>query len=292
MTQVVIPQGGSKILANLMNSDEILKQIDFPVGLGPVYTKFNGKEILIKNQRAVIREDLEEALSTVSDRYGLVTHAQALAPAIEALNQEDYKFSRVALHRSGSKLVVEATAPSRIIKVMGEDHYPRILLVNSYDGTNAVKLLVGLFRTICTNGMISGNPGDRSFYRAQHSGNAKGKVESWTEAISQTDWLTEYKARLEKLDKKVDEGYALEVLSKVFSTTSQIKPVSSRAEEAFRNALTGEGQNGTLTKWSVLNGITQALRDYELNSDESQLARRMLQANKSIMQAQHLLLTK
>lgn len=43
------------------------------------------------------------------------------------------------------------------IKVMNGDDveaYPRIILTNSHDGFNAFKFMVGLYRTICSNGLI------------------------------------------------------------------------------------------------------------------------------------------
>lgn len=279
-----------KLLTNLMDSNDVLNQINFPVALEDVRTTINGKDIIIPNRKAIIRTDTEQYISTVSNVYKMVTHTQALEPAVEALAQEDYKFSRVALHKHGAKLILEAVAPSQAIRVMGEEHYPRILLVNSYDGSNQVKLLVGLFRVVCMNGMIAGSPGQRSYFATRHTGNAIKKVEMWREELAQTDWLSEYQARLEKLDKKVDEAYAREVIKKVFGITTKGND-SGKVEIALQNALHGDGQNGTLTKWAILNGITQTLRDYEAGSSELQLARRMLEANKKIMKTQQLLLS-
>ena len=46
----------------------------------------------------------------------------------------------------------------------GKTEYPELLLTNSHDGTTAFKLDVGIFRLVCSNGMVPQNPKTPSFW--------------------------------------------------------------------------------------------------------------------------------
>ncbi|WP_370809479.1 DUF932 domain-containing protein [Bilophila wadsworthia] len=52
--------------------------------------------------------------------------------------------------------------------------FPEIVLVNSHDGSSAYQVMSGIFRLVCTNGMITGTHyGD---YKIRHQGDIAGQV--------------------------------------------------------------------------------------------------------------------
>jgi hypothetical protein len=66
------------------------------------------------------------------------------------------------------------------------DEYPEIVLVNSHDGASAYHLLAGVFRMVCSNGLIAGDMFNT--LRVRHTGNVVDDViEGSFEVISQTD---------------------------------------------------------------------------------------------------------
>ncbi len=70
---------------------------------------------------------------------------------------------------------------NNLSKEMGDTH-PEILLTNSHDGTSSFKFHVGLFRLVCSNGLVIA---DKTFnsYRVMHKG---FKKEDILNVISQT----------------------------------------------------------------------------------------------------------
>ena len=54
------------------------------------------------------------------------------------------------------------------------DSFHEIILINSHDGTSSYQMIPGLFRLICTNGMIAGEQYED--FRVRHSGNPVEKV--------------------------------------------------------------------------------------------------------------------
>lgn len=58
--------------------------------------------------------------------------------------------------------------------IVGAEEIPEIILVNSHDGTSSFQLMSGMFRLVCSNGLIAGNIQDD--IRIRHTGNIIGDV--------------------------------------------------------------------------------------------------------------------
>ena len=56
------------------------------------------------------------------------------------------------------------------------DSFPEIILVNSHDGTSSYQLMSGMFRLVCSNGMIVADKGGMNEVRVKHSGDVQGAV--------------------------------------------------------------------------------------------------------------------
>lgn len=52
--------------------------------------------------------------------------------------------------------------------------YPEIVLINSHDGLSSYRLMAGVFRLVCSNGLIAGNTYDE--IRVRHQGDILGNV--------------------------------------------------------------------------------------------------------------------
>jgi len=57
----------------------------------------------------------------------------------------------------------------------GDDAYPRILLTNSHDGMQAFKFSVGIFRLVCSNGLVVADE-QFSDFRIKHKGYTFGEL--------------------------------------------------------------------------------------------------------------------
>ena len=58
--------------------------------------------------------------------------------------------------------------------ISGKGETPEIVLINSHDGTSSYQLLAGIFRMVCSNGLIAGDVTDD--VRIRHSGNIVNDV--------------------------------------------------------------------------------------------------------------------
>jgi hypothetical protein len=93
----------------------------------------------------------------VSPKYGFISTQETLQPFLEA----GYTISQamtVRTRRSRAEMAPYAKhlvrlRPTQITPLQG-DVVPEVVLINSHDGTSAFKLLAGLFRLVCSNGLI------------------------------------------------------------------------------------------------------------------------------------------
>jgi phage/plasmid-like protein (TIGR03299 family) len=109
-------------------------------------------EIIPEAQR-VIRNDTGKHLGTVSEQFSLVTHAE-MGEVLEALAESDsaVKFETAGSVRDGRQVWALAflDEPERIA---GDDSdtYPFLAVLNSHDGTGAMKVVNTSVRVVCWN---------------------------------------------------------------------------------------------------------------------------------------------
>lgn len=91
-------------------------------------------------------------------------------------------FLPFAVGQSRSRIEGKAEFTKHLLRFRHQDYayphvgqdVPEIVLVNSHDGTSSYNLLGGVFRLICTNGLIVGD--NTSEVRVRHSGNILDNV--------------------------------------------------------------------------------------------------------------------
>jgi hypothetical protein len=95
--------------------------------------------------------------------------------------------SRIEGKTEFTKHMIRFRHPDAMQRAGVGDNIPEVVLINSHDGTSAYKLLSGIFRIICTNGMIvcDRNMGELSIH---HKGNIVNQViEGSFEIIGQSN---------------------------------------------------------------------------------------------------------
>lgn len=83
------------------------------------------------------------------------------------------------------------------IRTLGEV-YPELVLTNSHDGGSAYKLDAGLFRLVCTNGMVVSD-GTVSQIKTRHSGSADGIIDATYSIVAEFPKVLESVERFSQL---------------------------------------------------------------------------------------------
>ncbi len=109
----------------------------------------------------------------VSDKY-LFVNTETIIDDLEKLGwlpvQAAERKSRKKVGTIFSKHMVAFQNPDiKITSQDGDDAYPRILLTNSHDGMQAFKFSVGIFRLVCSNGLVVADE-QFSDFKIKHKG--------------------------------------------------------------------------------------------------------------------------
>lgn len=109
-------------------------------------------------------------------RYSLVSTRDVL----DGLREEGFQpfevrqtHVRDESRRDTTKHLIRLRHESRIGVGVG-DEVPEVIVVNSHDGTSSYRIMAGLFRLVCSNGLIAGSL--THDIRVRHSGDVVGDV--------------------------------------------------------------------------------------------------------------------
>ncbi len=112
--------------------------------------------------------------SMVSDKYGFI-------PTIDCIKGlEDAGFLPISASQSKTRLPDRKDFVRHMIRMRHKDcdqingMYPEVVLINSHDGSTSYQLRAGIYRLICSNGLIVGS--ERFCRRIKHQGNVVDKV--------------------------------------------------------------------------------------------------------------------
>ena len=146
---------------------------DFPVTLKPVFVRTNGLFTPLPNRLAVVREDTNETLAVVSNRYTLVPHERILNLVRTATEHLDVgPVPRgIYVDRQGARMRALFKFPSLAQPVLREDDLcPCLKVQNTYDGTSRIAVHIGAFRFVCTNLAVGGGGAFAGGFMSIHAG--------------------------------------------------------------------------------------------------------------------------
>jgi hypothetical protein len=233
--------------------------------LGP-----DGKTLV--GYRGVQREDTQDVVSVVSARYGLVEHRNVaravhqVGEALEApaLRESPNSFPResIRLYAGGRRMEVKLVVGRRFHLAEGEDLYPGLRVLNSLDGSWAVRLSGFAVRIACQNQLYA----------------EAGNVAEWRELhlSTETDLLAQLERAIHDFLGHFEEGlgtYTRAMREEILATDvepallreglpqSHARMIGARAEaEASHVAI--------LSRWSAYQVATAYLtREVRVNPD-------------------------
>ena len=151
-------------------SDVIL---NFGKGLDEYLTKEQ-----IKNSAPLVFADAPTN-PDVSNKY-LFVNTETIIDDLEKLGWLPVQAAQRKARKVGgtifSKHMVSFQNPNiKITSNDGDDAYPRILLTNSHDGMQAFKFSVGIFRLVCSNGLVVADE-QFSDFKIKHKGYTFGQL--------------------------------------------------------------------------------------------------------------------
>jgi len=131
----------------------------FPVSLQPVFTKDGN---IVPTVRAVVREDDQRPISSVSDKFTLIPHEEVVTVAQNFLATLGPNPETIfTLTNDGAVLMCTCTFKDKTFTVGGTDHKVgdpiglRVHIENAYNGTKCLRFKIGGINISCLNGMVA-----------------------------------------------------------------------------------------------------------------------------------------
>jgi hypothetical protein len=206
-----------------------LQSLFFPVVKEPL--QFVSKEARANIEGdcgiAVVRGDTGHIIQTASTDYNLVLHEDIInmVEAVFKANKVEFQVHDVFTGGiQGNKMFVNYTLPGYKMKINGEEYIPFVQFQNSYDKSALFKNLSGLYRLVCSNGLVRFHS-RKTLIKARHYGNT---IDLSKIAFNLDEWLVEMditKFKLEELVKKpITKEVSIEDLTKkIFQKKKDVK---------------------------------------------------------------------
>lgn len=131
----------------------------FPVKEVPAFFEGQDSEIYENTgHKFIIREDTNEVLSCMTDKYQLVPNKEIYNITSDVIKQNGGILTSENTYGNGARTMWEWQFPKVKVEIADNDYVnPQIIIQNSYDGTSEISAIAGAFRLVCTNGMIIGH---------------------------------------------------------------------------------------------------------------------------------------
>ncbi|MCK9543218.1 MAG: DUF932 domain-containing protein [Novosphingobium sp.] len=152
---------------------------------------------------AVVREDTNVIIDTVKTDYSLLLHKD-LIDAVESafkINKLDFEvFDIFTGGTKGNKMFLNYAFPDNTIKIADEDYFPFMQLQNSYNKSLNARIVAGLYRKICTNGLVRYHS-KNTILNVKHLGK---KIDLSSISLKVNDWWEEINLTKFKLEEIVN----------------------------------------------------------------------------------------
>jgi hypothetical protein len=212
--------------------------------------------------------------STVSDKYSHIPTERVLDDmAVLGWNVVDAKEIKARKNQGFQKHMLVFANPEIVINGQdGDKVFPRILLTNSHDGKNAFTFQAGLFRLVCSNGLVIADE-QFSSMKIRHMGydfeTLSTLITEMVEKLPLTvESMNNFKNK--QLSEEQKQKFALEALGLRFNTEDKTFNV-----DEFLTPTRKEDEGNDL--WSVFNLVQEKLVhgmvDYQVGSKQRKARR-------------------
>lgn len=221
-----------------------------------------------------------------SGKYAHISTIQV----IDALELEGYlpvKVNQSASRSENKKSYAKHCVRFRhrdTIPTVGGELFPELILTNSHDGLSSYKLQAGLFRLVCSNGMVAGN--NHKEIRVRHQGNIIDNViEGTYEVMKSSDLLLESSDKMSSLILNADEKQIFaEAVHEIYFDGNESSIVGAIKPEQFLKVRRGVDRSDdlfTVFNRAQENAIRGGLSGY-YRDEKRHLKRTTTRAVKSI----------
>lgn len=225
--------------------------------------RFGSGASILRGREALTDDQIAQAAPSVfaadkhgsrSDRYTYIPTAEVLA----GLRREG--FHPYEVRQGGSRDDEKRGFTKHLVRLRSDrapmvgDSHRELVLLNSHDGTSSYRLMSGLFRMVCSNGLVVAD-GQMSEIRVAHKGDIVGNViEGAFTIINDGQRLDRQVADMRSIDLRPAEAEALAEAALIARYGDEPAPIEPRQVLAPRRS---DDQGADL--WRTFNRVQENL---------------------------------
>ena len=220
----------------------------------------------VPGYQGVEREDTQEVVSVVGHRYGLVQHravaealrqlGKALDPAGDLSDTSSFARESFRLYAGGRRFEGKLVIGRKFELSDGEEFYPGLRVLNSLDGSWAVRVESFALRLACTNQLYAGLNESLVDLRACHLSSSRDLLAQLEAALDRV--LARFQGVLElygqAMTQRIPIGEVGPALLRAGMPARHVEPVLLALPEHFGSLLWGE-----VTRWEAYQRVTDYL---------------------------------
>ena len=264
---------GTYVEGQAMTSAQAIEAagLDWEVVTEPVYRGGLGYYKVIKDKRAVVRQDTDEVFGVFSDGYTPFQNLTSFDVMTAVVGSGDATFHTVGSLFGGRRVWMLCKLQGDYRLDNGEKLESFILLDNSHDGTAALRMRLTSVRVVCSN-TLGAATSSRAAFAARHTSGIMGRVNEARDLLGLRD---AYMARLiEDANRIAEQAWSHDEMKdmtyKLLDLDDDVAidmqhglkaPAASKMLDLFH---LGAGNKGE-TRWDGLNAVTEYL-DYSKGS--------------------------
>ena len=226
-TRVKPWHGIGTIVADCPSSKEAiwLAGLDWLVDQQDVRTESGA---IIPGYKANIRDRDQSILGVVSDRYQVVQNEDAFAFTDELLG-EGVKYETAGALQGGKKTFILARLPQRYI-IAGDEITPYFVIMNSHDGSCAIKAAMTPVRVVCQNTLNLAFRTAKRTWTTKHTSNIMERID---DARTTLQFAERYMGEMGKgvdelVHKRLTDKKVMEYMAEFFPVTADMSPVQQK----------------------------------------------------------------
>lgn len=260
-------------VSTVTNIQSVLEKakLNYEVVKQPIYTNFNGEEVLINDRVATVNKNTGEVLGIVSPKYQICQNEEAF----DFVNNVDgVEFIKAGQTHTGMVYVI---GKLNEMEVLGDKFTPYLIFQNGHNGNYTMKTTICPLRIVCQNQFNYAFKESPNTISIHHSSQYQGRLVEAQRLIQGTvEYMNNFKNTAEELatlkigkDDDVKNIINAFFTVKTNATDRQIVTAEEARTELFNTYMAEDNANFTGTAWGLVNGFSDYLTHKETKNTKT-----------------------
>lgn len=216
------------------------------------------------NKNLLIRECNGNIRGVLSDRYAICDTPDILQVLNDSVDLNTYKVKGYFLNEERLHLRLVGR---EMLPIDGEDLFPGIFIDSSDVGRNTLRVIFGIYKQVCTNGLVIARAGGTLFEQKHIGITAEEFHSGLVESLKNVDVLTEHAVEWVQQAKHRENHWSAvsEYDDDIQEFVCYIRQQTNLSSESANKVIDLMKTKYENNRWGLINSITEVAQDFTLD---------------------------